>query len=271
MARKRTKALSAAEVRRELEARNFAVISHSEPTETEDGQVLVTPHIEVQVGIDGLCGVVEARDGEYTFRDPTSFIDTLATSLRTALAENNVPKFRAVRWSFDDENVFDGFTDDSRWNGFLNIWVTPEVHEKVLDAYKADLGESGLNEVKPDKNGFYCYGWGFTTHEVDADGASLADRYYAVPPAAPVPPEWHVRTLYRPRGLRQFVIRAEHQPPSESVAVVDNVEDARLIAAAPELLAAVRQLLPLVQEHCSEVASGPINQALHALRRVEGA
>lgn len=35
------------------------------------------------------------------------------------------PRMRPVRWTFDGEKIFGGFTDDSRWNGWLNVWVTP--------------------------------------------------------------------------------------------------------------------------------------------------
>ena len=99
---------------------------------------------------------------------------------------------RPCRWTFDGEKTYDGLTDDSTWNGFLNVWVTPEVHEQVLADSRAegvdenymrdqceqepgeepDLGLFGLKPSTGTVGGsepsamLYCYGWGFTAQEV---------------------------------------------------------------------------------------------------------
>lgn len=51
---------------------------------------------------------------------------TLADAVK--LAEAGLSGLRPVSFSFDNEGtVFQGFTDDSTWNGWLRVWVTPEV------------------------------------------------------------------------------------------------------------------------------------------------
>lgn len=84
---------------------------------------------------------------------------------------------RAVRWTFDDDtNAFDGWTDDTYWNGWLNVWVTPETHAQVLAKYPpmcaADVEEEGgLHSLEPGNDGLVCYGWGFCASEVLLGGA----------------------------------------------------------------------------------------------------
>jgi len=81
-------------------------------------------------------------------------------------------RFRAVRWTFDEETAYEGFTDDSTWNGWLNVWVTPEVHAQVI----SDLGPNpddlsdpdcpdSLYSLTPSEGGLYCYGWGYCAYE----------------------------------------------------------------------------------------------------------
>ncbi len=77
---------------------------------------------------------------------------------------------RPVRWAFDGTIAWDGLTDDTYWNGFLNVRVTPEIHARVCAFLATDdgtFGESYINEVKIDADGLYDYGHGFATHEVD--------------------------------------------------------------------------------------------------------
>jgi hypothetical protein len=49
---------------------------------------------------------------------------------------------RKVQWSFDCGPTYEGLTDESRWNGFLNVYVTPETRSTIA----ADLRASGYPE-----------------------------------------------------------------------------------------------------------------------------
>lgn len=89
---------------------------------------------------------------------------------------------RPCRWSFDDDTIFDGFTNDTYWNGWLNVWVTPEVHAQVLahvgphDPEVEDF-EGTLHSLKVGPNdGLFCYGWGFCASEVEPGDEPGDDR-----------------------------------------------------------------------------------------------
>lgn len=78
-------------------------------------------------------------------------------------------KSRRVRFCFDVPPVFDGITDDTRWNGFLNVRVTPTTHAAVR-AWAATVGDGSLeafDELKPDANGLFSYAGGFATQEAE--------------------------------------------------------------------------------------------------------
>ncbi len=84
----------------------------------------------------------------------------------------NYGRLRPCRFTFDGETVYDGFTNDSYWNGFLNVWVTPETHAKVVadlsDSTPGDADEEalgGLDTIPVGENGLHCYGWGFCAME----------------------------------------------------------------------------------------------------------
>jgi hypothetical protein len=39
---------------------------------------------------------------------------------------------RKCLFQFDDSPVFEGFTNDTLWNGFLNVWVSPAVRDQII-------------------------------------------------------------------------------------------------------------------------------------------
>jgi hypothetical protein len=39
---------------------------------------------------------------------------------------------RKCLFQFDDSPVFEGFTDNTLWNGFLNVWVSPAVRDQII-------------------------------------------------------------------------------------------------------------------------------------------
>lgn len=75
---------------------------------------------------------------------------------------------RPVRFCFADDKEFDGFTDDSYWNGFLNVEVNPEVLAEINSYFNSVEPESvsQFNEIEPHpKSGRYDLSNGFATEE----------------------------------------------------------------------------------------------------------
>jgi hypothetical protein len=47
---------------------------------------------------------------------------------------------RQIEWAFDmscEGKTYPGYTDDSHWNGFLNVVITPETRGKVVADLRA--------------------------------------------------------------------------------------------------------------------------------------
>jgi hypothetical protein len=78
--------------------------------------------------------------------------------------------FRPCKWAFDDGVTFDGFTDGTYWNGFINIWITPEVRDvlvkQALEWDDEDPLAADLAEQQPDANGLISLAYGYATSEV---------------------------------------------------------------------------------------------------------
>ncbi len=70
------------------------------------------------------------------FQHRTAFARALSHLDQPAEAVNEAPSvgtsMRAVAWSFGEGPTFPGFTDDTYWNGFLNVRVTPATWPYVL-------------------------------------------------------------------------------------------------------------------------------------------
>lgn len=88
--------------------------------------------------------------------------------------------WRPVRFGFDDSPTWDGWTDDTRWNGFLNVEVEPVVHAQMLEWFQqnAEDGYPGEPEcidecmadvlaMTPNGRGRYSYANGYATQEVE--------------------------------------------------------------------------------------------------------
>ena len=78
---------------------------------------------------------------------------------------------RPCRFCFADETEYDGFTDDTLWNGFLNVEVSPEVYAKILKDFDTMYAtEDGIDnpfrDIEPEtKSGRYSFSHGFATEE----------------------------------------------------------------------------------------------------------
>jgi hypothetical protein len=78
---------------------------------------------------------------------------------------------RPLRWSFDNEVIYDGWTDDTYWNGFINVCVTPETRDRIaacaLEAGYADAAtDAGDFLALPVIDGKVWLSGGYCTSEV---------------------------------------------------------------------------------------------------------
>jgi hypothetical protein len=81
---------------------------------------------------------------------------------------------RKCKWSFDDERIYDGFTDDTYWNGFLNVSVTPEVRDEIVKNLRAELADGDIDQAEaigdiaalPIMDGLVSFAGGYATSEV---------------------------------------------------------------------------------------------------------
>lgn len=78
--------------------------------------------------------------------------------------------FRSCEWCFDDGSIFFGFTNDTLWNGFLNIWVVPAIRDlivrEILDVDVDHEYAAELTAQKLDKNGLCSLAYGCSTSEI---------------------------------------------------------------------------------------------------------
>jgi len=95
-------------------------------------------------------------------------------------------QLKPVRFYFGDDPTYDGFADGTTWNGFDNIWVTPEVHKTIvqrfIDEYTindyngADLSEVMESfDIEPDDDWLISYACGFAT-SIDEDHYHIINR-----------------------------------------------------------------------------------------------
>jgi hypothetical protein len=100
---------------------------------------------------------------------------------------------RPVAWSFGGGATFPGFTDNTTWNGFLNVWVPVSVWSYVLAELIA--GADGDAETidayrqLDTTEGLVCLSNGFPTNEVLPKWPSFFPDY-PIGTMVPIPPEW---------------------------------------------------------------------------------
>ena len=101
---------------------------------------------------------------------------------------------REVAWSFGIGPTFAGITDDTTWNGFLNVSVDtttwPYVLRTLLAGADGDAGTIAAYEAMTPVDGYVSLACGFATVEVDANWRREFPDY---PPLAmpPIPAGWH--------------------------------------------------------------------------------
>ena len=82
---------------------------------------------------------------------------------------------RSLRFAFDDGVPFDGLTDDTYWNGFINVRVTPEARTAIVAYFRAEVARYGADEedvvggidALPVRDGLVDLGLCYTTYEVE--------------------------------------------------------------------------------------------------------
>ena len=83
---------------------------------------------------------------------------------------------KKVRWAFDDGNVYDGYTDGSRWNGWINIWMDEKTYKLVLEEWMShsDAVEEWTDEFSKltpcesgEFEGLYSIAYGYTPHLIN--------------------------------------------------------------------------------------------------------
>lgn len=100
---------------------------------------------------------------------------------------------RPIAWSFGDGATFSGFTDDTQWNGYLNVWVTPAtwpyVRAELIAGADGDVGLIDQYWRTPEVNGLMSLSHGLTTSEVTPVWPTMfAD--YPVATMIPIPESW---------------------------------------------------------------------------------
>lgn len=100
---------------------------------------------------------------------------------------------RPIAWSFGDGATFSGFTDDTQWNGYLNVWVTPAtwpyVRAELIAGADGDVGLIDQYRRTPEVNGLMSLSHGLTTSEVTPVWLTMfAD--YPVATMIPIPESW---------------------------------------------------------------------------------
>jgi len=102
-------------------------------------------------------------------------------------------RLRPIAWSFGEGATFPGFTDDTTWNGFLNVRVPvsawPYVLAELIDGADGDVETIEGYRRLGTTEGLVCLSHGFTTHEVLPTWASFFPDY-AIDTMVPIPSEW---------------------------------------------------------------------------------
>ena len=69
---------------------------------------------------------------------------------------------KKIKFTFNyGDEIFVGYSDGTRWNGWDNISVTEDVYDEIENYFDNDADCE--MEIKKGENGLYSYGYGFTT------------------------------------------------------------------------------------------------------------
>lgn len=100
---------------------------------------------------------------------------------------------RAIAWSFGEGPTFAGFTDDTTWNGFINVQVPVSTWPYVLaELIAGAVGDDGMIEEYKRltvSKGLVCLSQGFTTSEVEPTWTRFFPDY-PIETMVPIPQTW---------------------------------------------------------------------------------
>lgn len=78
-----------------------------------------------------------------------------------------------ITFAFDTGEPFAGFTDGSHWNGFNNVWVTPDVRDQIVATFRLtgwwEPGDEHDMLAIPVIDGLVSLANGYATVEVEDD------------------------------------------------------------------------------------------------------
>ena len=84
-----------------------------------------------------------------------------------------IGKYEKVKFDFGDGVIYDGWTDNTTWNGFNNIWINEKVYRQMLNNFNHmlyDFKESELFELTQNEMGLYTLAYGFSTIIINKKG-----------------------------------------------------------------------------------------------------
>ena len=100
---------------------------------------------------------------------------------------------RSIAWSFGEGATFPGYTDDTPWNGFTNVWVSPSVWPQVLEELIAGANNDAdqIEEYKAmgRTEGLISLSHGFATNEVTCSWVACFPDY-PIHTMVPIPEGW---------------------------------------------------------------------------------
>ena len=80
---------------------------------------------------------------------------------------------RKINFSFEGGPSYAGYTDDTHWNGWLNVEVEKSVFDQVLSDFQSKYGDDfadmvgDMPEIQPNESGRYSFANGYCTSESD--------------------------------------------------------------------------------------------------------
>lgn len=125
--------------------------------------------------------------------DRAAHAETAPPKPPKAAAPASIGGLREVSWSFDGETIYPGYTDDTTWNGFLNVSVDEATWRYLLPILIAgadgDSESLAAIEAMTQQDGRVSLAYGLTTSEADTWWPTQFPDY-PVASMPPIPGDW---------------------------------------------------------------------------------
>jgi len=126
-----------------------------------------------------------------TFEQEVADLDAAPATVEAEQSAQHL--MRPIVWNFGEGTTFPGYTDDTRWNGFINVWVTPATWPYVLAELIAgadgDADLIGRYQRTPEVDGLVSLSHDVTTNEVQPAWSTMFIDY-PVAEMMPIPAGW---------------------------------------------------------------------------------